>query len=66
MRENLVAQVTGRVRWEETVRNMVADGNTHFVELGPGNVLAGLMRRIHPEAVVAGLPVPGSCGTSGS
>lgn len=49
VRANLVAQITGRVRWLETVQNMVSDGNTRFVELGPGNVLAGLVRRIAPE-----------------
>ena len=46
IRENLIAQLTSPVRWTQTVRNMVADGATEFVELGPGNVLAGLISKI--------------------
>jgi [acyl-carrier-protein] S-malonyltransferase len=52
IRENLIAQLTSPVRWTQTVRNMVADGATEFVELGPGNVLAGLVSKI-----AAGVPV---------
>jgi [acyl-carrier-protein] S-malonyltransferase len=52
IRENLAAQVTGQVRWEGTVRRMFAAGFTHFLELGPGQVLAGLIRRIAPNAAV--------------
>lgn len=52
IRANLIAQVTGRVRWEETVRRLVARGASHILELGPGSVLAGLIRRIHPEVAV--------------
>lgn len=48
----LVEQVTGRVLWSATIRNMVADGIRNFVELGPGNVLAGLVRRIDPDVTV--------------
>ncbi len=46
IRENLIAQLTSPVRWTQTIRNMVADGATEFVELGPGNVLAGLISKI--------------------
>jgi [acyl-carrier-protein] S-malonyltransferase len=45
-REALVAQVTGAVRWVECVELLVAQGATHFVEVGPGKVLSGLMRQI--------------------
>ena len=45
-REALVAQVTGAVRWVECVELLVAEGATHFVEVGPGKVLSGLMRQI--------------------
>jgi [acyl-carrier-protein] S-malonyltransferase len=45
----LVEQVTGRVLWADTIRNMVGDGITDFVEMGPGTVLAGLMKRIAPD-----------------
>jgi [acyl-carrier-protein] S-malonyltransferase len=48
----LVAQMTGAVRWSETVQNMVADGTTQFVETGPGKVLAGLVKRIDKSASV--------------
>ncbi len=46
IRENLIAQLTSPVRWTQSVRNMVADGATDFVELGPGTVLAGLISKI--------------------
>lgn len=52
IRANLKAQVTGRVRWVETIRNMTASGITDFVELGPGKVLAGLIKRIDADANV--------------
>lgn len=42
----LQAQMTGRVRWTETIRAMIGDGATQFYELGPGAVLTGLLKRI--------------------
>ncbi len=45
-REALVAQVTGAVRWVECVQLLVGEGATHFVEVGPGRVLSGLMKQI--------------------
>jgi [acyl-carrier-protein] S-malonyltransferase len=60
IRENLVAQVTGQVRWEETIRQMVANGYTQFLELGPGHVLAGLIRRIEPRAMIYSVGDPAS------
>ena len=55
IRENLIAQLTAPVRWTQTVQNMVADGATHFTEVGPGSVLQGLVKKIAPgtEAVSA-------------
>lgn len=47
---NLVAQVAGPVRWVETIQRLTADGYTTFVECGSGNVLAGLIKRIAPDA----------------
>jgi [acyl-carrier-protein] S-malonyltransferase len=44
----LVQQVSSPVRWEEVVRRLIADGARTFVELGPGNVLSGLIRKIDP------------------
>lgn len=46
IKENLIAQLTAPVKWTQTVRNMVADGADHFVELGPGKVLQGLILKI--------------------
>lgn len=49
IRENLIAQLTAPVRWTQIVQNMVADGGTHFTEVGPGTVLQGLVKKIAPE-----------------
>jgi len=46
IRENLVAQLTAPVRWTQTVVNMIADGATSFTEVGPGNVLQGLIKKV--------------------
>lgn len=46
IRARLVEQVTGSVRWEDSIRGLLADGFTRFIELGPGNALTGFMRRI--------------------
>lgn len=45
----LYEQVTAPVRWDETIKNMVADGVEEFFEIGPGKVLQGLVKRITPE-----------------
>jgi [acyl-carrier-protein] S-malonyltransferase len=47
-REALVRQVTGAVRWVECVQSLVAAGPTHFIEVGPGKVLCGLLKQIAP------------------
>ncbi len=52
---NLIAQLTAPVKWTQSVQQMVADGATEFVECGPGKVLQGLVKKIHPEAIVSGL-----------
>lgn len=54
IKQNLVAQLTAPVKWTQSVLAMVADGATHFVECGPGNVLQGLVKKIHKEAQTAG------------
>lgn len=53
IKKNLIAQLTAPVKWTQSVQNMVADGATHFVEVGPGKVLQGLVKKIHREAEVA-------------
>ena len=50
IKNNLIAQLTSPVRWTQTVRNMIADGATEFIECGPGNVLQGLIKKISPDA----------------
>lgn len=55
IKANLIAQLTGPVRWTQSVQNMVADGATKFVECGPGKVLQGLVKKIAPEAETAGV-----------
>ena len=55
IKANLVAQLTAPVRWTQTVRNMIADGATEFVELGPGKVLQGLVAKIDPSMAVSGM-----------
>lgn len=54
IKANLVAQLTAPVRWTQSVQNMVADGATEFVELGPGKVLQGLVSKISREVAVSG------------
>lgn len=46
---NLISQLTAPVRWTQSVQQMVADGATHFTEVGPGRVLQGLVKKIHSE-----------------
>ena len=52
IRTLLEQQLTSAVRWEESVRRMTADGATEYVEIGPGKVLQGLVKRIDPAAAV--------------
>lgn len=49
IKENLIAQLTGPVRWTQTVKNMIADGATSFTELGPGKVLQGLVMKVNKD-----------------
>jgi [acyl-carrier-protein] S-malonyltransferase len=52
IKENLIAQLTSPVRWTQMVQNMIADGATIFVEVGPGNVLQGLVKKINSSVEV--------------
>ncbi|MBK7911153.1 ACP S-malonyltransferase [Candidatus Pollutiaquabacter sp.] len=49
IRENLIAQLTAPVRWTQTIQAMIADGATSFVEVGPGKVLQGLVKKINKD-----------------
>jgi [acyl-carrier-protein] S-malonyltransferase len=55
IKQNLIAQLTGAVKWTQSVQSMVADGATHFTECGPGKVLQGLVQKVYKEASVGGL-----------
>ncbi len=46
IQKNLIAQLTGPVKWTQTIQNMIKDGATHFVEVGPGKTLQGLIKKI--------------------
>ena len=52
---NLLDQLTGAVKWTQSVQAMLADGATHFTECGPGKVLQGLVQKVGKEAVVDGI-----------
>lgn len=56
--EALVAQVSSPVRWEDVVRRLASEGVTTYVEVGPGTVLSGLVRKIHREATVVSFGAP--------
>ncbi len=49
IRKNLIAQLTAPVKWTQSVRQMIADGATEFIEVGPGKVLQGLVRKVDAE-----------------
>lgn len=54
IKKNLVAQLTSPVRWTQSVLNMIADGANSFTEVGPGNVLQGLVKKINREVATNG------------
>jgi [acyl-carrier-protein] S-malonyltransferase len=56
--EALVRQVSSPVRWEAVVRRLASEGVNAYVEVGPGTVLSGLIRKIHRDAVIASLEDP--------
>ena len=55
IKQNLVQQLTGPVKWTQTIQNMISDGATRFTEVGPGKVLQGLVQKINREAQVDGV-----------
>ena len=54
IKANLISQLTSPVKWTQTVLQMTADGATHYTELGPGNVLQGLIKKISPQVETNG------------
>lgn len=55
IKENLISQLTSPVRWTQSVQNMIANGADHFIELGPGSVLQGLIKKIDGSVQLEGL-----------
>ena len=55
VRELLVAQVSAPVKWDASIREMIRLGVTSFLEIGPGKVLSGLVKRIDKEVVTANI-----------
>lgn len=53
IKQNLIAQLTGPVKWTQSVQNMIKDGANNFVEVGPGKTLQGLIKKIDPSVDVA-------------
>jgi [acyl-carrier-protein] S-malonyltransferase len=55
IKQNLIAQLTGPVKWTQSVQAMIANGATNFTECGPGKVLQGLVLKINKEMIVDGV-----------
>ncbi len=55
IKQNLIDQLTASVRWTQTVQNMLADGASSFLEIGPGSVLQGLIKKVSTEVETAGM-----------
>ena len=58
IQKNLIAQLTAPVRWTQSVQQMVSDGASEFIEVGPGKVLQGLVKKIDPNAVASSAELP--------
>jgi len=58
IRENLAKQITGSVRWVDTINFMAKQGIENFIEIGPGKILKGLLRRINPQLKVYNVENP--------
>jgi malonyl CoA-acyl carrier protein transacylase len=55
IKQNLIDQLTGAVRWTQSIQNMISEGATHFTECGPGKVLQGLIGKIDKKVVTDGV-----------
>lgn len=53
IKQNLIHQLTGPVKWTQSIQNMVKNGASHFVEVGPGKILQGLVKKISPDSNVS-------------
>lgn len=57
IKKNLIKQLTGAVRWTQTVEHMLANGATEFIEVGPGNVLQGLVKKVSRNAATSSVKI---------
>lgn len=57
IKSNLIAQLTSPVRWTQTVQNMIADGANEFIEVGPGDVLQGLIKKVKNDVITSSASV---------
>lgn len=55
VRESLIKQVYSPVRWEESIRRLISDGVNTFIEIGPGKVLSGLIKKISREVKICNI-----------
>ncbi|QTV05200.1 ACP S-malonyltransferase [Faecalibacter bovis] len=53
IKKNLIAQLTAPVKWTQSVQNMIADGATEFIEVGPGNTLQGLVKKVSRDVATS-------------
>lgn len=53
IKNNLIAQLTGPVKWTQSVQNMIKDGASNFIEVGPGKTLQGLIKKINSEVTIS-------------
>lgn len=58
IQQNLIAQLTAPVRWTQTMKQMLADGMTEYVEVGPGKVLQGLLKKVDRNAIAKSAEIP--------
>lgn len=58
IKKNLILQLTAPVKWTQSIQAMIADGGTEFIEVGPGKVLQGLMRKIDRSVTAIGASLP--------
>ncbi len=58
IKKNLIAQLTSPVRWTQISRNMIADGVTDLIEVGPGNVLQGLVKKVKRDITTSSATIP--------
>ena len=57
LKSNLIKQLISPVKWEQSINNMITDGAKEFIEVGPGNILQGLVKKINPKIITSSLSI---------